>query len=149
MKTILVIEDSRFLRLTTERTLAREGYKVVSSCDGDEVLRLAPEATVDLILLDLLLPKLSGPDVLQSLRATPQTATVPIGSLSGLPQSKERKLKRDGATANFDKSSLALHEHPDSLLLIVKQMPAEAKEGAASIELPAPEYSVMSAKGDV
>ena len=43
MKTILLVEDSRFLRLTTEKTLVRAGYKVVSACDGEEALRVAAE----------------------------------------------------------------------------------------------------------
>ena len=60
MKTILVVEDSRFIRLTTERTLARAGYQVITACDGEEALK-ATETAPDLVLLDMLLPKLSAP----------------------------------------------------------------------------------------
>ncbi|MGC2473880.1 MAG: hypothetical protein WA485_06070 [Candidatus Sulfotelmatobacter sp.] len=133
MKTILLVEDSRFLRLTTEKTLVRAGYKVVSACDGEEALRVAAE--------------LSGQEVLQSLRSTPQTASIPIVVLSSLPQSNERKLKRDGATAYFDKSSLGLHEHSDSLIQIVKKMLDESEEDGVGVGLPPLHSAAVPAKG--
>lgn len=125
MKTILLVEDSRFLRLMTERTLVRAGYRVVTACDGEEALRLAHESAPDLILLDMLLPKVTGPQVLRSLRTTPQTATVPIVVLSSLPQSNESRLRRDGANAYFDKSTLGLHENSGALVQIVQGLLAE------------------------
>ena len=94
VKTILMVEDSRFLRVMNERTLVRAGYLVVTACDGEQALRFACESVPDLILLDMLLPKLTGPQVLRSLRTTPQTARVPIVVLSSLPQSNEAQLKR-------------------------------------------------------
>jgi CheY-like chemotaxis protein len=135
-KTILVVEDNRFLRATTERSLVRAGYKVVTACDGDEALRMAAETGPDLVLLDMLLPKLSGPEVLRSLRTIPQTEAVPIVVLGSPPQSNERKLKRDDATAYSDKSSLALHKHSDSLLQIMKQMLNEPGEDSSRIDVP-------------
>jgi len=147
MKTILLVEDSRFLRVTTEKTLVRAGYKVVTACDGDEALRVAAKTRPDLVLLDMLLPKLSGPEVLRSLRTTPQTALVPIVVLSSLPQSNELRLKRDGATAYFDKASLGLHEHSDSLIQIVKKMLDEPGEDSAGTDLPDSRFP-MVAKGE-
>lgn len=81
-KTILVVEDGRFMRVSVERMRVRAGYKVVTVSDGDEALRVAAKTPPDLVLLDMLLPRLSGPEVLRSLRTTPQTAAVPIGVLS-------------------------------------------------------------------
>jgi CheY-like chemotaxis protein len=146
-KTILVVEDSRFLRVTIERTLVRAGYKVVTACDGEEALRVAAETGPDLVLLDMLLPRLSGPEVLRSLRTTPKTAAVPIIVLSSLPQSNERRLKLNGATAYFDKSSLTLHEHSDSLVQVVKKMLDEPGEDASGIDVPDPHCPVV-AKGE-
>jgi CheY-like chemotaxis protein len=148
VKTILLVEGSRFLRLTTEKTLVRAGYMVVSACDGEEALRVAAETAPDLVLLDMLLPKLSGQDVLRSLRSTLQTASIPIVVLSSLPQSNERKLKRDGATAYFDESSLHLHEHSDSLIQIVNKMLGESKEDTAAIGLPPLHSAAVPAKGE-
>lgn len=146
MKTILIVEDSRFLRLTTERTLVRAGYNVVTACDGDEALEVAAKMVPDLVLLDMLLPKLSGPEVLRSLRATPLTAAVPVVVLSGLPQRNEGKLKRDGATAYFDKASLDL-QHSDSLLQIVKKVLASVNDTSCT-DVPIVDVSpVVVAKG--
>jgi CheY-like chemotaxis protein len=128
VKTILVVDDSRFLRITTERTLVRAGYNVVTACDGEDALRVAADTRPDLILLDMLLPKLSGPEVLRRLRTTEQTALIPIVVLSSLPQSNEAKLKRDGASAYFDKSGLGLHEHSESLVQIVNRMFDESRQ---------------------
>jgi DNA-binding response OmpR family regulator len=57
---ILVIEDSRFLRIANERALTLAGHDVVSAGDGQEGLRLALEQKPDLVILDLILPKLPG-----------------------------------------------------------------------------------------
>lgn len=148
MKTILLVEDSRFLRLTTENALARAGYKVVSACNGEEALRVAAETAPDLVLLDMLLPKLSVQEVLRSLRSSPQTASIPIVVLSSPPQSNERKLKRNGATAYFDKSGLGLHEHSDSLIQIVNKMLGECKEDTGAIGLPPLLSTAVPAKGE-
>lgn len=148
IKTILVVEDSRFLRVMIERSLVRTGYKVVTARDGDEAVRMAAETVPDLVLLDMLLPKLSGPEVLRSLRTIPQTEAVPIVVLSSLPQSNEDKLKRDGATAYFDKSRLALHEHSESLIEIVKQMLDDPAGDSSGNDLPDSNLRV-AAKGKV
>ena len=66
MTKILLVEDSKFLRLATERALARVGYEMSSAADGEEALRVAREKLPDLILLDMLLPKMSGLDVLKA-----------------------------------------------------------------------------------
>ena len=71
MTKILLVEDSKFLRLATERALARTGYEVSSAADGDEALSMARTKLPDLILLDMLLPKTSGLDVLKSLKKDP------------------------------------------------------------------------------
>ena len=120
MKTILLVDDSRLLRLMNERALAKAGFSVVTAGDGEEALRLAFEQVPDLILLDMLLPKLGGPQVLQSLRNSKATASVPVVVLSSLPQSNEVRLKREGATAYFDKSNLGLDRDAGALVRLVK-----------------------------
>jgi CheY-like chemotaxis protein len=96
VKSIQLAEDIKFLRHANKRALTRAGYTVVVACDGEEGLRTAREGSYDLILLDMLLPKLSGPDVLSALRANSRTAEVPVIVLSGLSQRNEVKLLQDG-----------------------------------------------------
>ena len=121
MKSILLVEDSKFLRHANQRALTRAGYTVVVACDGEEGLRMAREGSYDLILLDMLLPKLSGPDVLSALRANSRTAEVPVIVLSGLSQRNEVKLLQDGANAYFEKSKLDSDEGWLSLLGLVEE----------------------------
>ncbi len=68
---ILVIEDSKFQRVATERRLVQAGYVVFHAADGEDGLRSARENHPDLILLDMMLPKLSGLDVLRALMTCP------------------------------------------------------------------------------
>src|ERR1700688_3633698 len=74
MTKILLVDDSKFLRLATERALARAGYEVSTATDGANALEMARGKKPDLILLDMLLPKMTGPDVLKALKHDPATA---------------------------------------------------------------------------
>jgi len=121
MKSILLIEDSKFLRLASEKALVRAGYSVVSVDDGEQALRVAQERVPDLILLDMLLPGLGGPEVLRALKNHPITAQIPVVVLSSLPQKNEAKLKQDGAKAYFEKSKLHLDSNSQSLIQVVKE----------------------------
>lgn len=121
MKSILLVEDSRFLRMATEQSLARAGYSVVTASDGEEALRKAFASIPDLILLDMLLPKLGGPEVLHELKHCALTAHIPVIVLSSLSQKNEAKLKKVGAIAYFEKSKLELDHDCESLIHIVKR----------------------------
>jgi len=65
---ILIVDDSRFLRLANERALTKAGHKGITASDGEEGLHLARERKPDLVILDMMLPKLSGQEVLHALR---------------------------------------------------------------------------------
>ncbi len=94
MKSILLVEDSKFLRMASERALMRAGYTVMSIDDGEQALRVAHEHLPDLILLDMLLPKLGGPEVLHALKNDPVTTRLPVVVLSSLSQRNESQLKK-------------------------------------------------------
>jgi|HubBroStandDraft_1064217.scaffolds.fasta_scaffold00085_45 CheY-like chemotaxis protein len=121
MQSILLVEDSRFLRLANEKALVKAGYNVVTASDGEEALRVAFATIPDLILLDMLLPKLGGVEVLHALRNNALTMLIPVIVLSSLSQKNENKLKEAGATAYFEKSQLGLDQHSESLINIVKR----------------------------
>ena len=126
---ILLVEDSKFLRLATERALARAGYEVSSTADGSEVLRVAREKLPNLILLDMLLPKMSGPDVLKALKSDPVTKAIPVVVMTGLSQKNSARLVEDGAVGFLEKGDLALDKGPEKLLTalqdILKKLPGE------------------------
>lgn len=120
-KRILLADDSRFLRIACERVLVKAGYSVMTASDGDEAVRIAEQKAPDLILLDMLLPKMSGPDVLRRLRRHSRTAHIPVIVLSSLPQSNERKLQAEGATLYCQKSRLDLENAPSVLLRLLEE----------------------------
>jgi len=124
---ILLVEDSKFMRLATERALVRAGYEVSTAIDGEQALQMAREGLPELILLDMLLPKMTGPDVLHALKKDPATAEIPVIVCTGLSQKNATRLHADGAFAFLEKSSLGLVTGPEALLAalgeIVKQIP--------------------------
>ena len=103
---ILLVEDSKLLRLTNERTLVKAGYDVISAEDGEEALRCAKEQKPDLILLDLLLPKVSGLEVLTRLKHNRDTAKIPVVALSGLSDKNRQRLIDAGADEYLEKNSV-------------------------------------------
>jgi CheY-like chemotaxis protein len=136
MLKILLVEDSKFLRLATERALARAGYDISSASDGAEALSLAREKMPNLILLDMLLPKMSGPDVLKALKQDPATKAIPVVVLTGMSQKNAARLQNDGAFAFLEKSALALDKGPHHLLIALKEIfrnlsPAQARPTTA------------------
>jgi CheY-like chemotaxis protein len=114
--TVLLIDDSKFLRRANELAVAKSGYGVLVAADGEEGLRIARERTPDVIVLDLMLPKLPGPQLLRALKQDPHTARIPVIVLSSLPQSNEAKLKSEGAAAYFEKSQLGIENGSIGLL---------------------------------
>ncbi len=119
---ILLAEDSKFLRLATERALARAGYEVCSAADGEEALRLAREKLPDLILLDMLLPKMSGPDVLAALQKENLTKGIPVVVMTGMSQKNAERLRKDGALGFLEKSALELDKGSEKLLAAVREI---------------------------
>jgi DNA-binding response OmpR family regulator len=103
---ILLVEDSKLLGLTNERTLVKAGYDVISAEDGEEALRCAKEQKPDLILLDLLLPKVSGLEVLTRLKHNRDTAKIPVVALSGLSDKNRQRLIDAGADGYLEKNSV-------------------------------------------
>jgi len=116
---VLLVEDSNFLRVSTERALTKAGYQVLCAADGEEALRLAREHSPALVVLDIMLPKVSGPDVLKALKADPATAQIPVMILTSLSQKNAKALAKDGAAGFFEKSDLMLGTGPDSLVAAI------------------------------
>ena len=113
---ILLVEDSKFLRVSTDRVLAAAGYQVICAGDGEEALRMARQHSPALILLDIMLPKLTGPDVLKALKKDAATAGIPVMMLTSLSQKNAKALEKDGAAGFFEKSEAMLGSGANSLV---------------------------------
>jgi CheY-like chemotaxis protein len=85
-KRILLVEDDRFLRRACEAGLRQRGFTVLMAVDGEEALQKARAEVPDLILLDLIMPKIHGFEVLRLLKQDPVTASIPVIVMSNLGQ---------------------------------------------------------------
>lgn len=119
---ILLAEDSKFLRLATERALARAGYDVCSAADGEDAVRLAREKLPDLILLDMLLPKMSGPDVLAALQKDSSTKRIPVVVMTGMSKANAARLRDEGAFGFLEKSDMELDKGSEKILAEVREI---------------------------
>ena len=108
---ILLCEDDRFLRKAAEARLRQHGFTVLTAVDGEESVRLAREEVPDLVLLDLIMPKMQGFEVLRRLKADALTAAIPVVVLSNLGQERDmQQAKELGAVAYFIKADLSLED---------------------------------------
>jgi two-component system phosphate regulon response regulator PhoB len=111
VRRVLLAEDDRFLRKAAETALKRHGFTVVAAVDGEEALRLARAAPPDLVLVDLIMPRMQGFEVLRALKADPATAPIPVVILSNLGQDGDMKQAMDaGAAGYFVKANLSLQD---------------------------------------
>lgn len=105
---ILVVEDSHFLRSVLARHLTQAGYNVLSAGDGEGALDKASAEHPDLILLDLILPKMEGFEVVRRLRANADTALIPIVVLSSVNAETVLRALGDGAPMVVNKAESQL-----------------------------------------
>ena len=85
-ETILVVEDTELLRRMYVDRLGAEGYTVLEAGDGQQALDTIATNDVDLVLLDLIMPRMSGLEALERMKADPKTASIPVLILSNMGQ---------------------------------------------------------------
>lgn len=109
MAKILLVEDDMALRDIYSARFLAEGYDVITASDGEMALSTAVKEKPDLIVLDVMMPKISGFDVLDILRATPETKNTKIIMMTALSQSADiEKGKTLGADEYLVKSQVTL-----------------------------------------
>jgi diguanylate cyclase len=138
---ILLVEDSKPIRRENESALHKAGYEVICAEDGESALQLTDAKKPDLILLDMILPKLSGPEVLHRLKQNPATAEIPVVVLSSLTERNRQKLLDEGAEEYIEKNSLmpvpGVNRLPKMLENIICRI--NRKRGIAFTTVPAQE----------
>lgn len=122
MKKILFIEDEQAVQKTFGETLVNAGYKVINALDGEIGFRLAKEEKPDLILLDLILPKCHGLEVLNNLKKDEKTKDIPIIILTNVEKIDEvEKAIELGASAYLVKTSYRLEELLEKVKKIIEK----------------------------
>jgi CheY-like chemotaxis protein len=98
---ILLAEDDRILRKAGEVSLKKKGYDVVAAVDGEDALAKARAEKPDLVLLDVMMPKMNGFDVLARIKSDPETRAIPVIMLTNLEQADEIKRATDGGAHSY------------------------------------------------
>ena len=111
MTRILLAEDDRILRKAGEVSLKKRGYEVISAVDGEDALAKARHHRPDLVLLDVMMPKMNGFEVLEALKAADDARDIPVIMLTNLAQPDDIKRAADaGAHSYLVKSNMNLDE---------------------------------------
>lgn len=109
MKTILFIEDEQTLQKTLGDVLTDNGYKVINALDGETGIELAKTKNPDLVLLDIILPRKSGFDVLRELKENKKTKNIPVIILTNMEEAENvEKMFSLGATTYLVKTYYSL-----------------------------------------
>ena len=132
---ILLVEDSRMIRRENQAALMKAGYEVMCAEDGEAALQMAQELSPDLILLDMIIPKINGPEVLHELKRTPETSEIPVVIVSSLSEKNRKKLIQEGAEEYLEKNDLmpsrGVNLLPERLEPIIRQINGRRKTPVA------------------
>ena len=109
----MLVEDEKSLREIYSIRLAAEGYNIVSAGDGEEALALAVQEKPDLIISDVMMPKISGFDMLDILRSQPETAQIKVIMMTALSSDDQRARGENlGADRYLVKSQVGIEHCP-------------------------------------
>lgn len=138
MAKIMLVEDDNSLREIYEARLAAEGYTVVSAKDGEEALAMALKERPDLIIADIMMPKVSGFDMLDILRSTPETKNTKIIMMTALSQAEDKaRAEKLGADRYLVKSQVTLEDVTREARTILDELESHAAATVASATAPA------------
>ena len=158
MSKVMVVEDDASLREIYSIRITAEGYEVVSAGDGEEALAVAVREKPDLILSDVMMPKISGFDMLDILRSTPETANIKVVMMTALSAEDQRQRgERLGANRYLVKSQVGIEDVINTIHEVLgdRAAPAPAEASAAPVPTeataaPAPvETPAVSAPAEV
>lgn len=125
MSKIMVVEDDSALREIYSIRITAEGYNVVTAGDGEEALAVAVREKPDLILADVMMPKISGFDMLDILRNTPETADIHIIMMTALSGDDQRdRGERLGCDRYLVKSQVGIEDVVNTIHEILGDKPA-------------------------
>lgn len=134
----MIVEDDANLREIYSIRITAEGYEVVSAGDGEEALAVAVRERPDLILSDVMMPKISGFDMLDILRSTPETQDIKVIMMTALSSDDQRQRgERLGADRYLVKSQVGIED-------VVNTIHEVLGDKATSAAAPAPAASSTS-----
>ncbi|MDO4526753.1 MAG: response regulator [Candidatus Saccharibacteria bacterium] len=155
MSKVMVVEDDAALREIYSIRITAEGYDVVSASDGEEALAVAVREKPDLILSDIMMPKISGFDMLDILKNTPETANIKVIMMTALSADDQRSRgERLGCDRYLVKSQVGIEDVVNAIHDVLGDRsgatsetlapePQASEFPAATPETPTPEVSAV------
>jgi two-component system phosphate regulon response regulator PhoB len=129
---ILIAEDEASLMTLLRYNIEKEGYRAAEAHDGEEALLLAAEETPDLVILDWMLPKISGIEVCRRLRARAETKNVPIVMLTARGEEADRVRGLDTGADDYITKPFSMTELLARMRAVLRRIrPALAEDVAA------------------
>lgn len=123
-KNILIVEDDPFFSMILKGRMEKNGFIVRQAFDGEQALTMAREQAPDLIILDLIIPKISGFEFLETIFSDPQLNRVPVVVASNLGQDSDiEKAKRLGVLDYYVKVRTSVDDLVKMLTSIVNHGP--------------------------
>lgn len=138
MSKVMVVEDDASLREIYSIRITAEGYEVVTAGDGEEGLAVAVREKPDLILADVMMPKISGFDMLDILRSTPETAHIHVVMMTALSADDQRQRgERLGADRYLVKSQVGIEDVVNTIHEVLGDRPSSPEPTATQPSQPA------------
>ena len=118
MSRILVVEDSPTVLYMMADVLIKNGYEVLKATDGEEALRVAVQEQPQVILLDVILPKLNGYQICRRIKSNPDTASIPVVMITSKTRDSDRHWGMEQGADDY----IVKPYDPKDLLAIVKRL---------------------------
>jgi len=110
-KKVMIIEDDRFLSSLIKARLEKDGFAIAQAFDGEEAIKLLKQVRPDVVVLDLIMPRVTGFEVLEAISINPELNRVPVVILSNLAQDSDiQKAKGLGAIEYFVKVRVSIDD---------------------------------------
>ena len=126
-KTILIVDDEKQLVSLVKLHMEMAGYEVLSAKDGEEALEIVRKESPDLIILDLMIPKIDGWEVCRRIRAESKVGNIPIIMLSARTETEDKLKGYECGTDDYVTKPFS----PRELVARVKRVLARAENGSS------------------
>jgi len=145
MTKIMLVEDDKSLREIYGVRLLAEGYEIISAGDGEEALAMAVKEKPDLILSDVMMPKISGFDMLDILRSTPETKNIKVIMMTALSSEDQRaRGEKLGANRYLVKSQVGIEDVVRTVHDLMADMPVAAAPTARRFGIPTQSAAIIN-----
>jgi DNA-binding response OmpR family regulator len=119
-KKIMIVEDDRFLSFLMKARLEKDGFTVLQVFDGEAAIQLLKTEKPSLVILDLIMPKVTGFEVLKTISMTPELAKIPVVIVSNLAQDSDIEKARElGAKEYFVKVKVSIDDLVEKIKALI------------------------------